>query len=357
MIKQKVKIISGIQQVGVGVTDLHDAWRWYRKHFSMDIPIFEDKNVARLMLPYTNGLERERHASLALNMQGGGGFEIWQHTGKIPEAHTFEIKVGDYGIFSAKIKTNKIIEAFEKYKDEGVEVIGDLTKDPAGNEHFYIKDPYNNIFELVSSDVVFQNNKSMNGGVYGVTIGISDFQNSKKVYCDILGYDKIIYDLESKFDDLATLPGGNETIRRILLEKSNNKPQGPFSKFFGAAQIELVEVKSRIPKRIYQDRIWGDLGFIHLCFDVVNMGELRKYSKEAGFPFTVDSESSFDMGVAAGHFAYIADPDGTLIEFVETHKLPVIKKLGWYLNLKGRNPDTPLPGWMIKLLRWGRIQD
>ena len=31
-------------------------------------------------------------------------------------------------------------------------------------------------------------------------------------------------------------------------------------------------------------------------------------------------------------------PDGTLIEFVETHKVPVLKKLGWYLDLRKRDP-------------------
>ena len=45
------------------------------------------------------------------------------------------------------------------------------------------------------------------------------------------------------------------------------------------------------------------------------------------------------MGEAAGHFAYIEDPDGTLIEFVETLKIPIIKKLGWYINLEKRAPE------------------
>jgi catechol 2,3-dioxygenase-like lactoylglutathione lyase family enzyme len=351
------KVISGIQQIGIGVTNLNEAWKWYRKHLSMDIAVFEDKAAAKLMLPHTGGIEYERHASLALNMQGGGGFEIWQHTSKIPEPHKFEIKIGDFGIFSVKIKTYKIQQAYQQLKSEGIEMLGEITKCPSGNEHFYIKDPYNNIFEFVSSDFIFQKNKSINGGVYGVTIGISNYEKSKKVYCDILGFDKVIYDIESRFDDFSPLSGGNETTRRILLEKGNNKILGPFSRFFGPAQIELVESKTRKPYRIYQDRIWGDLGFIHICFDIVNMGALRTYCKDAGYTFTVDSESSFDMGAAAGHFSYIADPDGTLIEFVETHKLPIIKKLGLNLNLKKRKPDNPLPKWMLNTLRWNRIKD
>ena len=56
------------------------------------------------------------------------------------------------------------------------------------------------------------------------------------------------------------------------------------------------------------------------------------------------------MGEAAGHFSYIEDPDGTLIEFVETHKVPILKKFGLYLNLKKRNPEKALPSWMINML-------
>lgn len=96
--------INGIQQLGVGVENVHEAWKWYRKHFAMDIKMFEEEATAELMLAYTDGKPRERHAVLALNMQGGGGFEIWQHTGKKPEPCPFEIQLGDLGINIGKIK-------------------------------------------------------------------------------------------------------------------------------------------------------------------------------------------------------------------------------------------------------------
>lgn len=65
---------------------------------------------------------------------------------------------------------------------------------------------------------------------------------------------------------------------------------------------------------------------------------------------------TFDMGEAAGHFAYIEDPDGTLIEFVETHKIPIIKKLGLYLNLRKRNPHKPLPDYILKALKYSKVK-
>jgi hypothetical protein len=92
------------------------------------------------------------------------------------------------------------------------------------------------------------------------------------------------------------------------------------------------------------------------------MDTLRKQCEDEGSPFTVDSSSaqngaSFDMGEAAGFFSYIEDPDGALIEFVETHKVPIIKKLGINLNLKTRGTSKALPKWMIKAFSFNRVKD
>ena len=79
------------------------------------------------------------------------------------------------------------------------------------------------------------------------------------------------------------------------------------------------------------------------------MDEMRIKCRDANCPFQVDS-GDFDMGEAAGQFAYIEDPDGSLIEFVETQKVPIMKKLSWYLDLRKRNPEKPLPRFMIKAM-------
>jgi hypothetical protein len=125
----------------------------------------------------------------------------------------------------------------------------------------------------------------------------------------------------------------------------------------GSSYIELVKVYDRTPRKIFENRFWGDLGFIHLCFDIKNMNALRTKCAEAGHSFTVDSGTTFEMGDAAGHFSYIEDPDGALIEFVETFKIPIFKKLGWYLDLRKRAPEKPLPNWMLKTLSFSRVKD
>ena len=351
--------INGIQQLGVGVEDVQVAWKWYREHFAMDICMFEEEATAELMLAHTDGKPRKRHAVLALNMRGGGGFEIWQHTGKKPKLPDFEIQLGDLGISIGKIKANDIEAAYNRFKESGLDLLTEITKDPVGNDHFYLKDIFGNMWEVKNEVSVFRKKeKSVSGGVFGVVIGVKDIEESLKIYQDVLEYDEVVYDETDIFEDFKGLPGGNNKYRRVLLKHSDVK-NGAFSPFFGRSVIELVQVIDREPVDIFKERIWGDPGFIHLCFDINNIDSFREKVKGIGYPFTVDSAralETFDMGEAAGSFAYIQAPEGTLIEFVETHKIPLVEKIGWYLDFRKRG-NHPLPNWMLKLFKYKRVKD
>ncbi len=268
----------------------------------------------------------------------------------------FEILVGDLGIVCAKMKTTDVHRTYKSFKEKKLNLLSEVIKDPSGNEHFFVKDPYGNIFEYVKEDVWFGTKEYMLGGIGGCTIGVADIDKAKKLYMDILGYNEVVYDKEGVFEDMKNLPGGKNKMRRVLLKHSAPR-SGGFAKMFGPTRIELIKVLDRDAKKIYENRFWGDPGFIHTCFDVTGMKALRDECQAGGFPFRVDSANSFDMGEAAGHFSYIEDADGTLIEFVETHKVPVLKKLGIYLNLRNRDPKKDLPNWMIKALSMRRVKD
>ncbi len=352
-----MNLISGIQQVGVGVKDVYGSFEWYHKHLGFNTPIVDDAGTAELMLPYTAGKPQKRHAVMAYNLQGGGGLEIWQYVDRVPSPPKFDIQAGDLGISMTKVKTRDIRAMYEYMVNQGINILGDLQKSPDGRNVFYFVDPYGNWFQAVESDQVFKKTKYHSGGVYGVVIGVSDMEASIAFYRDILGYDEIIYDLTGEFHDHVLLPGGTQTMRRVLLTHKKTR-KGPFSRLFGKSEIELICTIDRKGEKIFKDRLWGDLGYIHLCFDVLNMDALKEKCKKAGFAFTVDSNAgkskSFDMGQGAGRFAYIEDPDGTLVEFVETHKVPILKKIGWFIDLRKRNPEKPLPDFLLKLLDLGR---
>lgn len=352
-------IISGIQQIGVGIPDVHAAFKWYRQNFGIDIPILDAPGTAELMLPYTGGKPHERHAILAINIQGGGGMEIWQYMSRKPQPAKFDVQLGDLGIFIAKVKSRNVQATFDEMKRKNLDLITEVVKNPIGRDHFYVRDPYGNIFEIVEGESWFKKNGRLTGGMYGCVIGVTDMEAAKTFYKNVLGYDVVVYQEEGQFTDFQQITGGNNTFERVLLRHSQER-KGAFSRLLGASEIELVAVKDRTPKKIYDNRFWGDLGFIHLTFDIRGMEAMKQHCEANGHPFTVDSRKGdevFDMGEAAGHFSYIEDPDGTLIEFVETHKVPIVKALGLNLNLANRPPEKALPNWMVKALGFGRVKD
>ena len=355
------KVISGIQQIGIGNTDVVQTTEWYRRHFGMDIMVFDDEATADLMLPYTGGKPHDRRAILTLSMRGGGGFEIWQYTSRTPTAMEGEVFLGDFGINAAKIKSVDVHKSYEEFNMKGLNVLTSLVQNPAGEYHFFVKDLHGNLFQVIQGQSFFRNKeRALTGGVAGVVIGSSDIDRSLSLYQDILGYDTVVYDREGIFDDFDGLNGANVPYRRCLIRHSQPR-KGGFSALFGPTEIELVqrmgsEAKLSPPKKLYQDRYWGDPGFIHLCFDVQGMDALKEECESKGYAFTVDSASSFDMGEAAGRFTYIEDPDGTLIEFVETHKVPIAKKFGLFVDMTKRDPKKSLPNWMLHALSLSRMK-
>lgn len=352
------KQINGIQQLGVGVEDVNKGFDWYRKNFGTDIKVFDEKAIAKLMLPHTGGQTRERHAILAINLQGGGGFEIWQHTGKKPVKPNFQIRLGDLGIAVGKMKTTNAELAYNSFSQKGLKLLTPVLTDPAGVKSFFLTDDFGNYWQFVETPGYFKKTKASNGGAFGAIIGVINIEDSLRVYRDILNYDTIVYDKTDNFPDFNGVPGGDNKFRRVLLRHSE-KRNGPFSPIFGETEIELIQVIDREPVDIFKDRMWGDPGFIHLCFDIWGMDAIREEVKEKGFPFTVDSTKQseiFDMGDAAGSFAYIQAPEGTLIEFVETYKVPIMQKWGLVIDLTKRPSDKPMPKWFLSLFSLKRVK-
>lgn len=347
-------IIYGIQQIGVGVPNAKEAFNWYGKILGADLMIFDDDNVATYMAPYMGGSPHKKRAILSANIQGGGGFELWQYLDRVPQSVKEEISLGDLGIYAIKIKTKDIQAAFDHVKINGAKILGEIKTDPAGTSFFFIEDPYGNKIQIIyHNDYFTENSKYTTGGIFGCIIGVSDMEKAKRLYSTVLGYNRVLYDTTQRFSDLNFLKGGNNEFRRLLLAPSQVK-SGGMSPLFGSSQIELIEIKNSKPKKIFENRYWGDIGFIHLCFDIHGMESLRSKCDKNGFPFTIDSQGAFKMGETSGHWCYAEDPDGTLIEFVETFKLPIFKKLNWYLDLRKRSPHKSLPNWILRSLSLNR---
>jgi catechol 2,3-dioxygenase-like lactoylglutathione lyase family enzyme len=350
--------IHGIQHLGVGVANHENAWKWYRKFFGMDIPFFNAEAPAPLMDIYTDNETITKRAAMVMNLKGGCAMEVVCPTSFQATKADKEFQLGDFGIFIGMIKSPDVQKAYEFFKANGAQVASGIKEMPNGWKTFYCYDIDGNLWQVVPGDGWYTNYDHVTGGTCGCSIGVSDIEKAMTLYADILGYDKVVYDQSETFKDWKFVPGGDGKYRRVLLTQSNPSGGG-FTKLSGTTYIELVQdLSERQPAKIYEDRKWGDVGFVHLGFDVREMTALGKTLDEKGFGFTCDTKNVLSMGDSTKvHCTYIEDPDGTLIELIEVYKIPIIEKLGINLNVEKRPANKPLPDMMLKALKFARIKD
>lgn len=343
--------ITGIQQVGIGVVDADQAKYLYRDLFGMDVLVFDDEAEAKLMTRYTGDQCFNRRAILTMNLKGGGGFEIWQYLNRTPVDLPKDSIYGSPGINAVKIKTSCIHTARAKLMSYSSLKISPIHAYPNQGLYFTVTDGLSNKFQIIEGVDWFKNHTNSLGGVAGVVIGVSNMERSLLFYQQLLGNVHTVLDITENIIH----HGKEQTIRKVLLRK-NISYTGAFSRLLGGFDIELVQLLDEQPPHLFQNRYWGDCGFIHVCFDVLNMDGLKQTMEQNGYPFTVDSAGSYAMENASGRFCYVEDPDGTLIELVQTDRVPVIKKLGWYIHLSNRTHQKPLPNWQVSMLGLNKVK-
>lgn len=297
--------IGGIQQVGIGVSNAESAFDYYKTNFGFNVKIFDDAATATLMKQYTGDEAQSRRAILSLNENGGGGFEIWQFTSRIPQAAK-EFGPGDLGIVALGVHSANT------------------------NEAHWQRDGFGNLFRHIP--------EAKSSGVREVFIGVSSLEKSLPFYQNLLVNSKVTN---------STIEYCGKTFKTASLFIA--KPgKTAFSKILGEFTITLIE--SAEGQHYYKNRFWGDKGFIHMCLDVENMDGLKAHCAKNNMAFSVDSESNFDMGDTGGRFAYVEDPDGTLIELVEVLKFPISKKPRIQIPLHWKILK-PLPMSLLKVLK------
>lgn len=345
-------LITGIQQCGIGTKDAHEAALFYKNLLGMKCLVFDDVAEATLMKKYTGNEVQRRRAMLTMNLQGGGGLELWQFLNRSPQASSTPILFGDIGIYAIKIKTENVAAAHHFFSARKDCTVSPILSNTIGEDHFWLNDRFGVVFNIVKAREIFNNNGTVCGGVCGAVIGVSNLKTSLPFYKEFLNIHQELYAVNKTMS--APFENTDRQVNSALLLKPM-ETTGAFAELLGSVEIELIEATDIPGKKIFENRYWGDLGFIHLCFDVLNMDVLKERATNFGYAFTVDSATSFNMEAAGGRFCYTEDPDGTLIELVETHKVPILKKMGWFLNLRNRTNKKPLPAWMIRTMGFNKV--
>ncbi len=101
-------------------------------------------------------------------------------------------------------------------KLQALEISG-LQKDEKGDQQFWVKDKYDNHFNVVTGNLWFKQTKEVIGGVTGATIGVTDMDRSLRFYTSLLNTDDVVYDYTG--EALNGPRNEKRKYRKVLLQK------------------------------------------------------------------------------------------------------------------------------------------
>jgi hypothetical protein len=152
-------------------------------------------------------------AILTMNLQGGGGFELWQFLDRVP-SKVNTVNLGDIGIFAAIIKSADIYKSHQRLSNISGLNTSKLNICESGIHYFYVTDSQDNTFKIVPSDDWFQKDKHDLGGVIGNWS--VKYRKVDRVLQTILGLDT--YFMISKSMKIIIISEKLDSIKALLVK-------------------------------------------------------------------------------------------------------------------------------------------
>jgi catechol 2,3-dioxygenase-like lactoylglutathione lyase family enzyme len=319
-------MINALQHVGQGVRNVDKTYDFYKRYLGFKVKLNDVTVASKEMAPVIGSVETMR-MMMAVNAKGGGIIELIEHKTKpitaLPAAGVF----GNYGIVEVGYGACNIDGVVADFQARGLRFLTSVCdlalRDGRRWRYAYLKDPDGLLLQLTEDSGI--GDSATTPAVYGVThvgIGVSNLARSKDFYKSALGFDRVLYEFEGRMPEMDPVTGGPVRLKMAILERSA-PASGPLAGLLRRGIVKLVEVPERKGKHLYTGRCWGDVGCMEVCFDVSDLRATVAAMQEKGLKIYLPPVD-IDMGSGSkGAAAYIQDPDGTTVEFVE------VKSVAW----------------------------
>ena len=314
-------MINAFQHVGMGVWDVDRSLAFYKKHFGFKVKLNDITMASKEMASVVGSVETMRMTMVA-NAKGGGVLEFIEHRSSpirpFPEAGGY----GDLGVLEIGFGVHGIDRVVEDLRGRGLRFLTPVSEielsDGRRWRQAYLKDPDDLTLQLVEELRPGEPVPARPGirGVIHVGLGVSDLERSKAFYGRVLGFDRQVYAFEGRDPGLDPVTGGPMPLQLAVLERSA-PVSGPLAAMLRPGMVKLIHAPEGTGTHIYRGRRWGDIGCMEFCMDVSSLEEAVADAESRGARVYLPPVK-IDMGSGSrGKVAYIRDPDGTVVEFVE----------------------------------------
>ena len=333
-------MINTLQHVGVGVRNVDTTYAFYRRNFGYKVKLNDITTASEEMASVLGSVETMR-IMMAANIKGGGIIELVEHKSKpitsLPEENLYS-HLGVLEIGYRVLDIEKVVADFET---RGVEMITSIRDLDLGNgrrwRYAFLKDPDGLPLQL-TEDIkpgAPVPSKAEVHGVSHVSIGVSDLKRSIPFYQSVLEFDRLVCEFEGLVPEINPATGDFLQRRMAILERSAD-PSGALAGLLPRGAVKLIEIPNGKGRHLYDGRIWGDVGCMEFCLDVSDLMATVAAMTEKGIDLYLPPVE-MNMGTGSkGLVAYIRDPDGTTVEFVE------VKSIFWLSSARFMHLALPL---------------
>jgi len=318
-------MINALQHVGQGVRNVDTTYEFYKRNFAYKVKL-NDLTVASKEMEAVLGSVETMRMMMAINVKGGGILELIEHKSKpitsLPEVDLY----GHCGILEIGYEVLNIDRVVSDFQSRGISMLTPIQEiDLGGGRRWrtaFLKDPDGLPLQLTED---FRPGgtvpaKAEVHGVSHVSLGVSDLERSISFYKSVLEFDRLVCRFEGIVPETDPAGGGFLRRKMALLERSANAT-GPLAGLLPRGAVKLIEVPAGKGRHLYGGRLWGDVGCMEFCLDVSDLLTTVAVMKEKGVDiYLPPMEMSMGTG-SKGFLAYIRDPDGTTVEFVEVQSI------------------------------------
>ena len=303
--------VSGVHHVAIGVRNLETMKSFYRDALGFT-EVFAEFGQSEQELMYE--VVRASHVvfgGVILKQKAGGILvELIRMTFPVARSIREDFRYGDIGVAKITVAVSDVRTAYEELKDKvnfcSRPKLAAITE--WGDYSFvYCRDPEGNLIELVSMTKVEV--KGRFGGARWIGISVTNLERSLSFYQKTLGFHVVIMNSHESFSGLVDeVSGGEDTRIRSCLLAATSKDDG---------MIELFEVLKPRGRSIPFATMWGDYGYLQVCFNCDDIREVKAHGEELGMEFLCEPKR-MEGGIPdhPGEFLYGKDPDGIPIEFL-----------------------------------------
>jgi catechol 2,3-dioxygenase-like lactoylglutathione lyase family enzyme len=146
-------------------------------------------------------------------------------------------------------------------------------------------------------------------GFEHVGMGVTDIKRSFDFYKKVLGFSMKLNEGEAVHDELTPIIGESVQLATIMAMNLS-----------GGAAIELIEHKSTAPRPMPEVH-WGDIGYLAVGLKAFKIDELVGVLEAKGAKFITPVIEFEVSGGGTWKSAFLRDPDGILLELLETEEL------------------------------------